>query len=78
MDYIDLVMSGPLWNFYVGVYDEMGVAKVVKDGAPVHRSKVAQSFRDTNAMNTLSHLTQSLDMNSIEHIWYLIKIGINK
>ena len=71
-------MAEPLWNFYVELYEERGVAKVIEDGAPVHRSKIAQSFRDRNSMETFPHLAQSPDMNPIEHVWYIMKRAINK
>ena len=29
-------------------------------------------------MDLFPHLAQSPDMNPIEHVWYLIKIAINK
>ena len=52
--------------------------KVVEDGAPVHRAKVAKSFRDNNLMESFPHPAQSPDMNPIEHVWYLMKRAINK
>ena len=78
VDYVDLVLNGPLWDFYTKLYEERGVVKVMEDGAPTHTSKVAQNFRNTNSMEPLPHPAQSPDMNLIEHVWYLIKTRINK
>jgi hypothetical protein len=36
IDYVQLILSGPLWEFYVEWFDEMGVAVVMEDGAPIH------------------------------------------
>ena len=41
VDYVELVLAGSLWDFYVETYDEMGAARVMEDGAPVHRAKVS-------------------------------------
>ena len=78
VDYVDLVLNGPLWDFYTKLYEERGVVKVMEDGAPTHTSKVTQNFRNTNSMEPLPHPAQSPDMNPIEHVWYLIKTRINK
>ena len=50
----------------------------MKDGASIHRYNVAKKFRQDNSLKTFPHPTQSPDMNSIEHVWYLIKVAINK
>ena len=67
-----------MWDFYTKLYKEKGVVKVIENKTPTHISKVAQNFKNTNSMEPLSHSAQSLDMNSIEHVWYLIKMRINK
>ena len=41
VDYVDLVLNGPLWDFYTKLYEERGVVKVIKDGVPTYTSKVA-------------------------------------
>ena len=78
IDYVDLILSGPLWDFYVERFDEMGGAAVMEDGAPIHRSKVANDFRILNSMETLPHPPQSPDLNPIEHVWKKLKILVNE
>ena len=40
VDYVDLVLNGPLWDFYTKLYEERGVIKVIEDRAPTYTSKV--------------------------------------
>ena len=69
IDYVQLILAGPLWDHYIERYEELGVAKVMEDGAPVHQCKLAHKFRTENAMETISHPPQSPDLNPIEHVW---------
>ena len=77
-DYVSLVLSGPLWEFYTELVEEKGAALVMEDGAPIHRSKVAKDFRVAHLIETLPHPAQSPDLNPIEHVWKRLKVGINK
>ena len=77
-DYVDSIMAGPLWDFYAQLYDKRGVVLVMEDNAPTHTCRSAKIFRDKNLIDIFPHLAQSPDMNPIEHVWYLIKITINK
>jgi hypothetical protein len=44
VDYVHLVLDGPLWDVYIQQSKEKGFIKVVEDGAPTHRSKAAHDF----------------------------------
>ena len=77
-DYVDIILAGPLWDFYVERFDAVGAALVMEDGAPVHRAKVAQSFWTCNFMESIPHPPQSPDLNPIEHVWKRLKVLVNK
>jgi transposase len=77
-DYMKLILSGPLWDFYCDLFEECGVVKVMEDGAPVHRSASAKKFHDSHSLETIFHPAQSPDMNPLEHVWKLLKEGVNK
>ena len=72
VDYVDLVLSKPLWDFYSILLEERGIVKVMEDGAPVHTCQVAKDFRNSHFLDIFPHPAQSPDMNPIEHVWYLI------
>ena len=56
VNYIDLVLNGPLLDFYIVLYKKRGVIKVIKDKTLTHTSKMAQNFRNINFLKLLSHL----------------------
>ena len=76
--YVESVMSGPLWDVYSEIYEGHGTAKVMEDGAPMHRSAIAKQFRTAHGMETITHPAQSPDMNPIEHVWKVLKEQVNK
>jgi hypothetical protein len=58
IDYVQLILAGPLWEYYVQFYNEMGVALVMEDGAPTHQSKIAKQFHIQNSMESIPHPPQ--------------------
>lgn len=46
---------------------------VVEDNAKPHTGLVARERRERRAIPTQAHPTQSLDLNAIENIWWILK-----
>ena len=47
-DYVNLILSGPLWDLYQELSEERGAVQVMEDGAPIHHAKIAQAFHTSN------------------------------
>ena len=69
VDYVEVVLDGPLLDFYMEMCEERGLVAVMEDGAPVHRCKLAEEYRTERNMVVFSHPAQSPDLNPIEHVW---------
>ena len=78
VNYVELIITEPLWDFYEELYEERKVALIMKDDASIHKYNVVKKFKQNNSLKMFSHSTQSSNMNSIKHVWRLIKVAINK
>ena len=72
--YVDQILEGPLKQFSMEV--ERGSEyffEIVEDGAPSHRSVVANRARTELGITSLTHPPSSPDLNPIEPLWLLLK-----
>jgi len=51
---------------------------VMEDGAPVHRCKVANIWKETKSLKRLDWPANSPDLNPIENVWHIIKDAVQK
>ena len=78
IDYRDLILEGPLHEFYLSMKDVEGEILLMEDGATIHRSKAAGDWRTSSQINVLKWLAQSPNINPIENFWHSLKAQINK
>ena len=63
-DFVEVVYDGELVHFMGRV--PQGV--IMEDGAPVHRSKICEEWRQTHLLEKLNWLANSPDLNPIENV----------
>jgi hypothetical protein len=76
-DYVDVILGGPLWDYYVSRYDVMGAALVMEDGAPVHRAKIVYP-RNSQISSSIFYTTtmgvSRIALSSAKNGWPLLDI----
>lgn len=77
LDYINIVLEGPLQYFYREMKVAQGGTFIVEDGAPVHTAKVTREWHKNHKMNALFHPSNSPDLNPIENVWSYLKNAAN-
>ncbi len=76
-EYVAQVLSGPLKDFVKDMENRRGHEMlVVEDGAPGHRSKLANTTRAALGIKQLTHPPSSPDLNPIEPLWLLLKTRV--
>jgi len=76
--YQDVILNEHAYPFYKKITYAKGIALWQDDGAHYHMTKVVKKWQIKMLMECIDWPAQSPYLNSIEHIWALMKLHISK